>query len=279
MAFNFQKFLFGQLPVYYKLKDTYKNNNDEGLLERYLEIFGLELNQEITPMVENYLDIIDPFTTDAKFLNDLAYTLGSPPDLLGNPNQYAKLLAYIIQIYKIKGTAKALELLFALLGFTISVIEFAPSATVYMDDSKIMDDGHIMDGGCPSCSDYEVIIHSLLTPSSATCQAPVYSTVNNTILATFIKIIEFNQPINAELRGLIAGGLLCEELNICMDNTLNLSLIQVQSMDNTFIMDNLEIMDNDNSITSVPVLEPCAGAPAPLVGIGFMRIGTTNIIG
>lgn len=274
---SFQKFLFGQLPLYYKIQDTYKDQNDEGLFERYLEIFGLELDQELMPLVDDYLRIVDPFDTDDKYLTTLGYTLGSPPDLLGNPANYAKLLAYIIQVYKIKGTARALQLLFSLLGFNISVVEYPPSQTVLLDDSNILDDNKTLDSGCPGCSDYEVVVNTLLTPGSSICSSSAYGVVTPQILPTFIKIIEFNQPINADLIGLINGGLVCEEIDLCVDSVINIVTMQSQTLDNSIILDDLEYLDGGDIIEAIPIYEACGGGGTG-TGIGFDPIGTTQIL-
>lgn len=261
MAFSFQNFFFGQLPIYYKVKDTYKDNNDRGLLERYLEIFGLELDEELIPLVDNYLNIVSPLDLpDPKYLTTLGYTLGSPPDLLiGQPDSYAKLLAYIINIYKIKGTARSYELLFALLGFNVTIIELTPQAPIYMDEGNIMDDDLIMDISCPSCSEYEVIVSPLLTNPTLTCQAPTYATVDNTILAQFIRIIEFLQPINAQLVGLVNGGLLCETVDLCIHNEVQINVIELTTFDISLTLDNSETMDTESTVSATPFNFDCTG--------------------
>lgn len=280
MAFNFEKFFFSQLPLYFKINDTYKDNNDRGLLERYLEIFGLELdeieaNGGLVENINNYLRIISPLETDAKFLTTLGFTLGSPPDLLNDNTKYAKLLAYIMSFYKIKGTAKSFELLFALLGFLVNIIEFPPSEATLLDNGNILDEDNLeletFDTGCPSCSEYEISINELLT-TPGVCPAPTLTVIDNTILATFIKIIEFNQPINARLAKLINGGTLCEEVNLCIVSIINLDTFLVIALDNSLILDDGKSMDDYTIISSEVVSEGCDGNPLPLAGIGFMEV-------
>ncbi len=268
---TFQNFFFGKLPVYYKVEDTYKDDDGRGLLERYLEIFGLELDNDVMPKVENYLDIIDPFTTDPKFLNDIAFTLGSPPDLLGDPDKYAKVLAYIISVYKIKGTAQGFQLLFSLLGFNVSVVEYPPTATVLADESNIADDSLLADNGCPCCSDYELVVGPLLNSgNTGGCQPPTFTTVDQTILATFIKIIEFNQPINANLLGIINGGQVCEEVSYCLRSDVTLSVLQASNADNSLLADDNKKADNFQIMSSEVYSENCTG---PVIGgIGYMEI-------
>lgn len=277
MAFNFRNFFFGQLPIFYKLKDSYKDINDRGLLERYLEIFGLEIDENLNPLIDNYLNIIDPFETDPKFLTTLSYTLGSPPDLLNDPDAYAKLLAYIIQVYKIKGTKRAFELLFSLLGFNVSINELPPDKGLVFDSGNLLDDGNHLDSGCPPCSDYEILILPVLNPNTGNCPVPIFSTVNNTILDTFIKIIEFNQPINANLVGLINGGKVCEEVNLCIENTITISLIKGVTLDDGNTLDNSINLDDDIILDSDIQYFDCSGGILD-DGIGFMVIEDNFII-
>jgi phage tail-like protein len=277
MPFSFQNFFFGQLPVYYKVNDTYKDSADRGLLERYLEIFGLELDEEIIPLIDDYLKIINPFETPDKFLTTLGYTLGSPPDLTGDPTKYAKLLAYIIAVYKIKGTARSLELLFELLGYNISIVEYPESTAILMDTGALMDDGNTFDSGCATCSDYEVIINNLLNPGDGGgCFDPSELTVTPEMLPLFTKIIEFNQPINADLIGLVNGGQVCEEVNYCFESAVNLSTILIIALDNGILMDEAHLMDSYEIIDSVNYVEDCEGPSNE--GIGFMQIENDFIV-
>ena len=120
---SFPKFIKDRLPNYFHDYDTYKDSNGEGLLIRYLSIFGDEIDQEISPTIECFLNIIDAQNTDAKFLVHLSDVLGNPPDIFGNDEMYRNLLSYIVSVYKIKGTKPAYELFFSLLGFDIELEE------------------------------------------------------------------------------------------------------------------------------------------------------------
>ena len=50
--------LINQLPFYFKEADTYKNSNGEGLLERYLQIFGKYLEDDLKPSIESMREYI-----------------------------------------------------------------------------------------------------------------------------------------------------------------------------------------------------------------------------
>ena len=65
--------LINQLPFYFKEADTYKNSNGEGLLERYLQIFGKYLEDDLKPSIESMREYIsvDVFS-DNDNSNDMA---------------------------------------------------------------------------------------------------------------------------------------------------------------------------------------------------------------
>ena len=65
--------LINQLPFYFKEADTYKNSNGEGLLERYLQIFGKYLEDDLKPSIESMREYIsvDVFN-DNDGLNEMA---------------------------------------------------------------------------------------------------------------------------------------------------------------------------------------------------------------
>ena len=50
--------LINQLPFYFKEADTYKNSNGEGLLERYLQIFGKYLEDDLKPSIDSMREYI-----------------------------------------------------------------------------------------------------------------------------------------------------------------------------------------------------------------------------
>lgn len=67
--------LMDLLPSYFKALDTYKDQNDKGVLERFLELIGesvvddTDRNSSMLPNIDNILDIIDVETTRAGLLD------------------------------------------------------------------------------------------------------------------------------------------------------------------------------------------------------------------
>ena len=115
-------FLFGKLPYYFKENDSYKDGNDEGLLERYMEIFCAEIDNELSPFIDEVLDItnaeaLSGLTRDnpTELLQHISELFGNPPDVgigetySGDEDEYIILLRYIVHILRTKGTRKSLE--------------------------------------------------------------------------------------------------------------------------------------------------------------------------
>jgi hypothetical protein len=260
---NFANFFFKQLPSFFKRNDTYKDSSGKGLLERYLEIFGEELDAEVVPLIENYIKNVNPEEVIPKYLTHLAYTVGNPPDLLGDPNKYAKLLKHILTYYKVKGTKKGYEIFFALLGWNVTVIELPPLA--YRFDVGLNLDGNnkwaTFDSACPKCSDYELIIW----PYNADCSIPEIPPIDLALIQLLYSIIYFNEPINATLVAFIMGASVCEEAKFCIEERVAISINRFTKFDLNPVLelDNLQTMDTSEKILSFEINTTCQPLPDP----------------
>lgn len=206
----FKNYLFEKLPYYFLSQDTYKNEQGEGLLQRYLTIFGDHIDEEIIPDIECYLNIIDSSLNSSAHLNILSDVLGNPPDIFKDEDKYRNLLTYIISVYKIKGTIEAYRLFFNILGFDIILTEvnietLADIDTKY-DFGGIYDNGGIYDADiCQQCSEYDITYIPFNNSEVI---------VDEALLIRMQQSIAFNEPINAKLRNLRIGIQLEETINI-----------------------------------------------------------------
>lgn len=204
MAFIFKDWFFRQLPEYAQLSDSNKDELDQGTLQRYLQIFGMETDENIMPYVTDFMDVIDLQKTDDKYLPMIAGLLGNPPSL-GDNASYRKVLAYALAIYKVKGTKKSYEIFMNLLGLRIDIIEDIPAKQVSYDlepDIAIYDEEPIMnqyDSECDYCSGYTIAYSS----NNDTYNPMNLNTVPPETLAKINNILCFLQPINAQFKGLI----------------------------------------------------------------------------
>ena len=177
------KKLIDLLPSFYKDNDSYKNEEDKGILERFLEVAGDYFGDRVTPDIDNLVNLIDIDTTGEIYLNYLWEFLGSIPYAYGSIRRgdlwdrysetdfnravwlsgsfdniprarFRDVLKYAISLYKIRGT---LDFYNILLGFydlscTISdpTGDFTnPQGTIGMDALSDIyhDDGHLYDDG------------------------------------------------------------------------------------------------------------------------------------
>jgi len=143
-------------------RDTNKDSNDKGTFERYLQVFGDEIDNELIPYIDddeslfdefnpvlnNFLDIIDGFACNNKFLNHLAEVLGNPPDVFqksaNDYYEYRALIRYIITVYKWRGSLTGFELFYRILGYDIWISEIAGTTNLY-DSGLTYDDGESYD--------------------------------------------------------------------------------------------------------------------------------------
>lgn len=256
MAFFFRDYLFSLLPSYFKDNDSYVDPKGEGLLERYLRLFGDEIDEGIYPFITNFLDIIYggastsgtgpvilsesdegltesgdiliwsyPQTiTDDKFLPYIAYYLGSPVDVNGMAETYRKIVNYAVAIYKVKGTRKSYELLFNLLGLKVIVREDKVNPGKIYDDGLSYDTEDLTyDQGCETCSGYMVIYYD---KEIGDCSHEQFSILDPTIIANIRNIVSFLEPINATLRDIVRGGYnFCEDYPIAIGDTITMTVI------------------------------------------------------
>lgn len=201
LGFYFKDWLFSKLPEYFKANDTYVDLNNEGLLERYLRNFGMELDENIVPFIDNFLDLFDAVRCQASLLPHLSFILGLPITIDNTESTYRKVLQYAIQLYKIKGTGSSFEMLFNLLALEIRILEDEPQGPVTYDANPafIYDDPQGIrqyDTGCAACSGYS-IAYNLAYNSLNT------GIIDPSVLVIAQKIICFLQPINATFNGFI----------------------------------------------------------------------------
>jgi hypothetical protein len=181
---------------YYDKYDSYKDINGKGLLQRFNEIIGEDIDNNILPYLDNlYENTLLGDSILEKFLGDLEATIGIYlrfSDLGSLRKNYLKI-AFLM--YKIKGTKRGYEVLLRWLGFdTVEINEFWEvggfDSPLNLDDPlRRFDSG----GRCSGCSDYEIVLTGTLV---LTEQLARY--INNIVL--------FNEPINARLRRILYNG-------------------------------------------------------------------------
>lgn len=274
MTTKYLRWFFTRLPLYFKQHDNNRDVNDEGTLERYLQVFGLELDEQVVNYADGYMagtsldaaikSIIDPLECDDKYLVHIAYTLGNPPDLLQGASTYRKLLRYILAYYKVKGTKRAYEIFFALLGYNVTITEYPPGHPNYDNDPlDTYDSGLTFDAGCPTCSEYDILITLL----NNDCTEPLVQFLDQTIIDLLREVIEFNEPINAILRDFVSKVSICEEYESCVGEQITVSLVDYSGFDAGETYDASEVYDEAQLVSVTVYNQDCnSGTISPSAG-------------
>lgn len=211
------------LPEEFLARDSYKDLDGRGFVERYLSIFGEELDESIWAKIEDLPNIIDPYTTSTEYLNLITYTLGNIEVIYNNEEDLRNLLTYLISIYKIKGTKQSYISLLRNIGLEAEIEEI-PTIEARYDTEELRYDTEELrrDTGCQTCSKY--ILH--LT-GSGEITIDQYNKIE--------RIVSLVEPINAKLSQLIYNEEpldnimikveIDEEGNLIYDNTADPSII------------------------------------------------------
>ena len=149
-------FLFDKLSSYFKENDSYQGTNvpgyeGDGIVERFLETFCLELDNEFSPYIDALGYLFDatglgniPGTNPDRFLIHIADSWGNPPSISDNGG-YKLLLRYLIYILRKRGTLEGLNLYLRLMGYKVKTISSSPYDTIKYDDGSKYDDGWAFD--------------------------------------------------------------------------------------------------------------------------------------
>lgn len=191
MASNLKNTIFERFySIFDKVQDANKNVENKGTLERYNEVVGEDADDFVYPAIDGALDnLIIPRTMLDKYIVDRENSLGNDVLFLDfTPTMRKRVLSHWHRYINIKGTIRGYEVLFNMLGISVTVTEYFDtggfdSATTFDSDTRPTFDS----GKCKSCSAYKL---DLVGPP-----------ITSTIFAAILSIILFNEPINADFEG------------------------------------------------------------------------------
>ncbi len=226
-----------QLPDYVIDNDSYKDLDNKGFVERYLSIFGAELDEFYYNQIDEIGDQTNPLNaSNIAYLDLIAAGLGDLPNISQNSDHYRRILSFILSIWKVKGTKKSYKAIFYTLSvILVSLDEIDVTVLHYDDGVSTYDDGvTFYDENCPICSEYDI------TVTGPALTADIYQKLLN--LVTLV------EPINAHLRNITYNGSLIE-----------LVFITVEIIDGDLVYDNtydpgliLELDANGDLLISGP---------------------------
>lgn len=196
--FSLKDIVFNFFGVRDRTDDLFKDGNNRGLNQRFNELLAKDLDdneiQLINLLVENNCD---PYQCLTKFL-DLREATFAMPTFTGNEYKRRKIIALISQINKRKGTVYGYTILFYILGF--QTVEITEIANIYGFDSPTTFDSpsRRFDMKCHGCLNYTIALTGTMD-------------MNDALYASIMAVIEYNEPIDADLIELTYNG---NELNI-----------------------------------------------------------------
>ena len=184
---SFKQWVFPNLfPAYYKDYDTYKDKDGKGILERFIEVCSNYLDTDITPDIDNFMDILDVDVTPDIFLNyfweyfdyipyaygvlvkGVPFTKENVASWLNTPQGFPKadtrsILKYAISLYKIRCTQDFYTVLGRFYGvrFELEEILFEDVVSTYSGDNRYYGDwkGLYPYGDCTSCTTIKAHIY------------------------------------------------------------------------------------------------------------------------
>lgn len=182
---------------YWKNIDSNKDVDGKGTMERYNEIIGIDIDDEILPLVDNLVPYNTlPRAVLERLLIYLEKNVGSDLYLGSGIEMRRRVRQNIHDYYRIRGTLGAYHLMFGMLGYTITITE---TWTDYSFDSPLTFDDPVrrFDMNCSNCSSYRIDVLGDYWD-----EVEEVSTIPDEDIEAFRSIIIFNQPINAVLSGM-----------------------------------------------------------------------------
>jgi len=232
------KYFFKSLPEYFYLNDSYKDNNNKGILERMLDSFQ-ELNEGYLTDISGLYNLQNASTTNSDYLTLISGLFNYPPFPFDYEEWFRKVLTNIIAIKKYRGTEEGVRRFFRLWGITSTVTISIIPIYKYNDIYKYNESGIFYRGGCNHCVRWILDLVDDIHPEARIPELTVDPLPNNTRLA-IQSILEYLIPINVILTQITYNGTaidinLYEKNLILFESFLLAEGILVQEDDNPLV--------------------------------------------
>ncbi len=214
-----------KLPSYIIDNDSYKDINGKGFVERYLEIFGGELDDEYIPELEQLIQQKNPQLTRSEFLDYIAGQLGDLPNISQDTAHYRNILSFIVSLWNIRGTKQSYISILYSLGLTGTTITEIPLVTVAYDDPAVSYDAtetFAYDTSCQTCSEYYI------TTTGPTLTVDIYQRL--------LGLVELVEPINAKLKHVVYNGDTVTQVYISVEVDENGDLVYDNANDPSLVL-------------------------------------------
>ncbi len=189
MAYSFETKMIDYFPKFYKVNDTLEVGG-KGIFERYNEVIGKHIDEDILPYINNLIrDNHVPYSMLSKYLTAVEESKGIILNIGTSDYLRRKVIQYLFPITSIKGTEKGYITLFRWLGYDATIT----IANIDGFDSGDGFDYHTFDSSSQCCFKYNVDLIGSVD-------------ITQEIVNSVYSIIDFNEPINAELNDLTLNG-------------------------------------------------------------------------
>lgn len=175
-------------------KSSDPENMGRGTEQRYHESLASDTDDNIIPLIENFVgNHLDPNTVLSKFLVYLEDMMGIQYLFFNTDSGRRKVLRMINRLYDIKGTKRGYRVMLYWFGFdNVEIIEHSVKKS--FDSQFTLDDNkRVFDQACYNCGEYTIALQGNVVISSE-------------VLQQIINVVEFNEPINSELRDITLNG-------------------------------------------------------------------------
>jgi len=186
---SFHNNFFGSLPVFFKLRDSYKDTNDQGILERFLSIFEIE-SEEVKNVISETPILLDPEDCPEDYLTFLASVRGNPPASFRDNQSFIKIVQYTPWVVYGRGTLKTVSDFFSLLGLGITLENIEKEKISY--DLANHDQSNLYDTSITYCRYYKanILDPNNLVPALGEEPVPLWA------ISNLIRVFEYLLPIN-----------------------------------------------------------------------------------
>lgn len=200
---SYKSIIFPLFGVDEKVQDINKDANDKGTLERYNEIIGDDIDQNIRPLATDLVDnVLAVPTFYAKFIPNAEEDMGIDFVIYDSEVWRRRVIRFLQDWVEIKGTKRAYRVMLGMIG--VNVTNIIESFSSYSFDSPVKFDDPVrrFDMQCLACTGYTIYAEGIPLPTDE-------------LIAAITAIVRFNQPINAKLTDFIYNG---ESIQPVIDN-------------------------------------------------------------
>lgn len=179
-------------------RDSYKDSQGRGFVQRFVEIFGEDLDEVVIKSIEEYdVYTIDINNADSKFIEYYEDLQGDVKNFGVTESLRRNIVKYIIAIYQIKGTKKSIHQILAIRGFKVlSITEHPPLEYLYDEPGVNYDDPVVMyDKSCDTCSEITIDMERN-TPDPLSLEE----------IEIIYQLIDLVIPINTNIRDVQVNG-------------------------------------------------------------------------